>query len=152
MIYGMLLLPSNRTGENPLWTSSEPYYDDLFTLWDLFRSQTALFQILQPTAYEEYIRSLIDVYRHEGWMPDARSSNFNGRSQGGSNADNVLADAYVKGVRGAVNWDDGYAAMVKDAEVTPPNDPIDPEAPESSDHKGRGALPVYSNTPLSLPT
>lgn len=138
----MLLLPSNRTGENPLWTSSEPYYDDLFTIWDLFRCQTALFQVLQPTPYEEYIRSLIDVYRHVGWMPDARSSNFNGRSQGGSNADNVLADAYVKGVRGAVNWDDGYAAMVKDAEVVPPNDPVDPESPESSDHEGRGALPV----------
>lgn len=54
-------------------------------------------------------------------MPDARSSNFNGRSQGGSNADNVLADAYVKGVRGKVNWQDGYAAMRTDAEVVPPN-------------------------------
>lgn len=54
-------------------------------------------------------------------MPDARSSNYNGRSQGGSNADNVLADAYVKGVRGKVNWQDGYAAMRTDAEVVPPN-------------------------------
>ena len=126
----MLLLPSNRTGENPGWVSSEPYYDDLFTIWDLFRCQTSLFQILQPDHYEEYIRSLIDVYRHDGWMPDARSSNFNGRSQGGSNADNVLADAYVKG-----------------AEVQPPNFPVDPESPESSDHEGRGALPVRF-TPL----
>ena len=24
-LYGMHLLPSNRTGENPLWKSSEPY-------------------------------------------------------------------------------------------------------------------------------
>ena len=43
-------------------------------------------------------------------MPDARSSNYNGRTQGGSNADNVLADAYVKGVRGSVDWADGYKA------------------------------------------
>ena len=76
-------------------------------------------------------------------MPDARSSNFNGRSQGGSNADNVLADAYVKGVRGVIDWNDGYAALVKDAEVTPPNTPVDPESPESSDHEGRGALPDW---------
>ncbi len=34
-MYHMLLLPQNKTGENPLWTSSEPYYDDIFTLWDL---------------------------------------------------------------------------------------------------------------------
>ena len=72
-------------------------------------------------------------------MPDARSSNFNGRSQGGSNADNVLADAYVKGVCGAVNWTDGYSAMVKDAEVEPPNN-NDPQASESSTEEGRRAL------------
>ena len=43
--------------------------------------------------------------------------------QGGSNADNVLADAYVKGVgsSGGVNWTEGYLAMVTDAEVTPYN-------------------------------
>lgn len=53
-------------------------------------------------------------------MPDARSSNFNGRVQGGSNADNVLADAYVKGVRGAINWDDGFSAMqVSQVGITP---------------------------------
>ena len=75
-------------------------------------------------------------------MPDARSSNFNGRSQGGSNADNVLADAYVKGVRGAVNWTDGYSAMVKAAEIQPPNN-HDPSAPGSSDEEGRGALPDW---------
>ena len=143
MLYGMHLLPTNKTGENPLWTSTEPYYDDIFTLWDLFRSHTPLFHILQPDHYEGYVRSLIDVYRNVGWMPDARSSNFNGRSQGGSNADNVLADAYVKGVRGVIDWNDGYAAMVKDAEVQPPNSPVDPEAPESSDHEGRGALPDW---------
>jgi hypothetical protein len=33
-------------------------------------------------------------------MLDSRSHNHNGRVQGGSNADNVLADAYVKGMRG----------------------------------------------------
>jgi putative alpha-1,2-mannosidase len=118
-MYFMHLMPSNRTGENPLWTSSEPYYDDTYTTWDLFRCTFALLQVFQPSMYEEYIRSLIDIFRFEGYMPDARSSNFNGASQGGSNSDNILADAYVKGVRGAVNWNDGYQAMLKNAEVTP---------------------------------
>ncbi|KAL8828742.1 MAG: hypothetical protein Q9191_002414 [Dirinaria sp. TL-2023a] len=150
-LYGMHILPSNRTGENPLWQSAEPYYDDAFTLWDLFRCSTSLMQILQPGAYEEQIRSLIDIWRHDGYMPDARSSNYNGRSQGGSNADNVLADAYVKGVRGAVNWADGYSAMVKDAEVQPPNN-HDPEAPDSSDKEGRGALPDWLKYGYITPT
>ncbi|KAL2000072.1 hypothetical protein VTN02DRAFT_3585 [Thermoascus thermophilus] len=142
-LYFMHLIPTNQTGENPGWDSTEPYYQDIFTLWDLFRCSTALMQILQPVAYEEQIRSLIDIWRFEGYLPDARSSNYNGRTQGGSNADNVLADAYVKGVRGAVNWEDGYKAMVKDAEVTPPNDNPDPMAPDSSTKEGRGALPDW---------
>jgi putative alpha-1,2-mannosidase len=75
-------------------------------------------------------------------MPDARSSNFNGRVQGGSNADNVLADAFVKGVRGAINWTDGFAAMRTDAEIVPPNN-LDPKAPDSSTKEGRGALPDW---------
>lgn len=54
----------------------------------------------------------------------------------------MLADAYVKGVRGAVNWADGYAAVKKDAEITPPNN-HDPTAPDSSTKQGRGALPDW---------
>ena len=143
-LYFMNLLPSNRTGENPGWKSPEPYYDDIFTLWDLFRCSTALLHIIQPNVYEEHIRSMIDIWRHDGYLPDGRSSNYNGRTQGGSNADNVLADAYVKGLRGQINWNDGYAAMVKDAEVQPPNTvPPDPMAPEASTKEGRGALPDW---------
>ncbi|KAI0506483.1 glycoside hydrolase family 92 protein [Xylaria bambusicola] len=141
-LYHLLLIPTNKTGENPLWESSEPYYDDIFTFWDTFRSHTPLLQILQPTAYEELIRSVIDVWRFEGFMPDARSSFFNGATQGGSNADNVLADAYVKGVRGAINWEDGFAAMVTDAETVPPNN-NDPRDTSSSTKEGRGALPDW---------
>ncbi|KAI9793009.1 MAG: hypothetical protein M1835_007502 [Candelina submexicana] len=150
-LYGMHLQPSNRTGENPLWTSNEPYYDDILTLWDTHRCATPLMHILQPTVYEEFIRSMIDIYRHDGYLPDARSSNFNGRTQGGSNADNVLADAYVKGVRGAIDWKDGLKAMIKDAEIVPPNN-NDPQAPGSSTKEGRGALPDWHKYGYITPT
>ena len=39
----------------------------------------------------------------------------------GSNAENVLSDSYVKGITAGVNWEDGLAAMIKDATVTPPD-------------------------------
>lgn len=141
-LYGMFLIPSNRTGENPGWQSAEPYYDDVFTLWDTHRCHTALLHIIQLNAYEEFIRSLIDIWRHNGFMPDARSSNFNGRVQGGSNADNVLADAFVKGVKGAIDWEAGFTAMQTNAEVVPPNN-FDPKANDSSTKEGRGALPDW---------
>lgn len=34
-LYFSHLLPTNKTGENPLWESDEPYYDDIFTFWDI---------------------------------------------------------------------------------------------------------------------
>ncbi|KAI1470214.1 glycoside hydrolase family 92 protein [Daldinia caldariorum] len=141
-LYHMSIIPSNKTGENPLWSSSEPYYDDIFTFWDTFRCTTSLLHILQPVVYEEFIRSLVDIWRHDGFLPDARSSFFNGATQGGSNADNILADAYVKGVRGAVNWDDAFSAMVTDAEKVPPNN-NDPRDKTASTKEGRGALPDW---------
>ncbi|KAI0015442.1 alpha-1,2-mannosidase family protein-like protein [Xylariomycetidae sp. FL0641] len=146
-LYHAHLLPSNRTGENPYWGSSgsgpeEPYYDDFYTLWDTFRCLNPLLTLIQPGVQASIVRTLIDVWRHERFMPDGRSHNFNGRVQGGSNADNVLADAYVKGLgkgSGAINWTDGYAAMKTDAEMLPHNN-FDVEDPTGSTKEGRGAL------------
>jgi putative alpha-1,2-mannosidase len=118
-LYFMHLMPSDRSGENPLWESDEPSWDDFYTAWDIFRCTTTLYHIIQPAYYEEMIRALIDIWRFEGYMPDGRSGNYNGMVQGGSNADNILADAYVRGLRGQINWTAGYLAMVKDAEVQP---------------------------------
>lgn len=40
-------------------------------------------------------------------------------TQGGSNADIVLADGFVKGLYDGIDWKAGYAAVKKDAEVEP---------------------------------
>ncbi|KAJ5460041.1 uncharacterized protein N7458_001593 [Penicillium daleae] len=138
-LYFMHLMPSDRTGENPLWDSGEPFWDDFYTMWDIFRCTVSFYHIFQPEYYESMIRSLIDIWKHDGYMPDGRSGNWNGLVQGGSDADNVLADAYVKGLRGAINWTEGYLAMKKDAEVTPYNT-FDPTDLTASTKEGRGAL------------
>ena len=65
------------------------------------------------------IQSLIDTQQHLGWLPDCRDALCKGLTQGGSNADNVLVDAYLKGVSDGIDWEDGYAAVVQDAEVEP---------------------------------
>ncbi|KAH8668742.1 putative alpha-1,2-mannosidase family protein [Xylariales sp. PMI_506] len=118
-VYRTMVNPQNYTGENPLWESSEPYFDSFYCLWDSFRSQIPFLTILDPSAVAQMIRSLIDTYRHEGWLPDCHMSFCKGYTQGGSNADNVLADAYIKGITDGIDWATGYAAVVKDAEVEP---------------------------------
>jgi len=94
-------------------------FSDLSSIWDLFRSQVPFLIILDPSTIARQIRSLIDTYEHLGWLPDCRMSLNKGFTQGGSNADNVLADAFVKGITDSIDWDLGYDAVVKDAEVEP---------------------------------
>ncbi len=133
-LYHTMLMPSERTGENPGWQSSEPYYDDYYTLWDTFRSSGPLLTLIAPERQRDLIRSLIDIYRHEGYMPDGRSGNVTGRTQGGSNADVVIADAYVKGVTG-IDYATAFEAMLKDASV-PPAD---------AQKEGRGGILDYNS-------
>jgi predicted alpha-1,2-mannosidase len=128
-IYRTMITPEDHTGENPLWTSDEPYYDDFYCIWDTFRSSAPLLTLIAPDKQAAMVRSLIDVYRHDGWLPDARSGSFTGRTQGGSNAEFEVADAYIKGLPG-IDWETAYQGMVKDAEVVP----------EDQIHYGRGGL------------
>ncbi|KAI9664970.1 MAG: hypothetical protein M1821_006418 [Bathelium mastoideum] len=118
-IYRTMIQPQNYTGENPLWQSDEPYWDSFYCIWDLFRSQNPFLIVNDPEAVESQIRSLIDTYAHLGWLPDCRMSLSKGYTQGGSNADNILTDGYLKGLTGGINWDTAYEAVVQDAEVEP---------------------------------
>ncbi|KAA1467905.1 alpha-1,2-mannosidase, putative subfamily [Dentipellis sp. KUC8613] len=120
-LYRSYISPINVTGDNPLWESTEPYYDSYYCIWDSFRTVHPLFAITQPGPQAEMVRALIDIYRHLGFLPDCRMSTDQGFTQGGSNADSLLADSFVKGIKGGVDWQTGYEAMVKDATVEPPN-------------------------------
>ena len=119
-LYHTMLMPVDRTGENPLWRSKEPSYDDFYAIWDTFRTSGPLLTLLAPQRETDIVRALVDIYRHEGWLPDARSGNFTGRTQGGSNAEMLIGDAYVKNLPG-IDWIEAYQAMLKDAEVSPTN-------------------------------
>jgi predicted alpha-1,2-mannosidase len=132
-MYHIMLMPTDRTGENPGWQSGEPYYDDYYCIWDTFRTSSPLLTLISPDRQRDILRSLIDIYHHTGYMPDARSGNDNGRTQGGSNANVVVADAFVKGLKG-IDYETAFAAMVHDAEV-PPLD---------AQKEGRGGLKDYN--------
>ena len=133
-LYHTMLAPTDRSGENPLWKSDEPYYDDYYAIWDIFRTSGPLLTLIAPERQADIVRALVDLYRHEGWLPDARSGNYNGRTQGGSNAEFLITDAYLKGLKG-IDWETAYAAEMHDAEVSP------------LDHfkEGRGGLDDWHN-------
>ncbi|KAF2497292.1 hypothetical protein BU16DRAFT_549499 [Lophium mytilinum] len=120
-VYRSMISPQDYTGENPLWQSDEPYYDSYYCIWDSFRSIHPLITLLDPHSQTLMVRSLIDIYRHEGKLPDCRMSLCKGFTQGGSNADIVLADAYLKNITEGVDWATAYQAVVSDAEDEPLN-------------------------------
>lgn len=88
-----MLMPVDRSGENPTGTTV-PYYDDYYAIWDTYRTSSPLITLLTPQRQRDIVNSLINIYDNEGYMPDARSGNCNGRTQGGSNAEIVIADAF----------------------------------------------------------
>ncbi|OTA61658.1 glycoside hydrolase family 92 protein [Hypoxylon sp. EC38] len=128
--YRALISPQDYTGENQLWNSTEPYYDSFYCIWDSFRAQHPLLTIVDPTVQTKMVRSLIDTYKHEGKLPDCRMSFSKGYTQGGSNADVVLTDAFIKNLTDGIDWNLGYEAVVSDAE----------EEPKDWSTSGRGGL------------
>jgi predicted alpha-1,2-mannosidase len=115
-LYRADVMPHDLTGENAWWRSDEPHYEDFYTIWDTFRTLHPLFTLIEPQRQRDMVRSLLDTYRHDGWLPDARIAGATGPSQGGSNGDVVIADAIVKGLGG---FDEKLAleALLKDGEV-----------------------------------
>ncbi|WP_027454424.1 GH92 family glycosyl hydrolase [Xylanibacter brevis] len=131
-LYHTMLMPVDKTGENPRWKEGD-YYDDYYAIWDTYRTSSPLLTLLCPEREVAMVNALLNIYKHEGYMPDARSGDCNGRTQGGSNADVVVADALAKGLKG-IDYQLALEAMLKDGEVD-----------AGSDHEkhGRGGLNEY---------
>jgi predicted alpha-1,2-mannosidase len=132
-LYHTMLMPVDRTGENPLWQSGEPYYDDYYAIWDTFRTSAPLLTLIAPERERDLVRSLLNIYQHEGYMPDARSGNITGRTQGGSNTDVMVADASVKHLPG-IDYKVALKAMIQNAEVQP----------QDTQKEGRGGVADYN--------
>ncbi len=134
-LYHTMLMPVDRTNENPLWENGQPYYDDFYAIWDTYRSSHPLITLINESRQVAIVNALLQIYQREGYMPDARSGNCNGRTQGGSNAEVLIADAYVKKLKG-INYSLALEAMLKDATIPPGG---------NEEKEGRGGLTDYNS-------
>ncbi len=133
-LYHTMLMPVDRTGENPFWENHGPYYDDFYAIWDTYRSSSPLITLLTPSRQVDIVNAMLQIYKRDGYMPDARSGNSNGRTQGGSNGEVVIADAFVKNLLG-INYKVALNAMLKDATIPPGG---------NEEKEGRGGLTDYN--------
>jgi predicted alpha-1,2-mannosidase len=93
------------------------YYDD-FSMWDIYRAQLPLFEILQPDLSNQFVRSLIAKGEQGGWLPIFPCWNSYTAAMIGDHVTAYIASAYSKGIR---NYDvnAAYALMRKNAFESP---------------------------------
>lgn len=87
-------------------------YTDL-SIWDTFRSLHPLWVIIKPQETTDIINGMLNAYKEGGWLPKWPNPGYRSIMMG-THADSVIADAYVKGIRG-FDTDLAFEAMLKNA-------------------------------------
>ena len=95
-LYRSYLMPTNRTHNNSILQGI--YFDDYYAIWDTYRTTDPLRLLLTPEIHSKILNTLINLYEQEGYFLDARSGDYSGRTQGGSNVDLLFSEAMIKGV------------------------------------------------------
>lgn len=91
---------------------SGPLYTDN-GFWDTWRAVFPWFVLMYPERDAEILQGLVNTYKEGGWLPEWASPGYRDVMIG-SNSANLIADAYLNGVRG-FDIETLYAAMVKNA-------------------------------------
>lgn len=111
------------------------YYED-FSMWDTYRAQHPLLNIISPSRSGDMMQSLVLKYEQGGWLPIFPCWNSYTAAMIGDHCIATLADAYVKGV-GGFDIEKAYEGMRKNAFEAPA---------DSADYRngmGRRALGSY---------
>ena len=111
-----MCMPRDRTDDIPGFAPGTPMIDDHYAAWDTWRTVYPLYILIKPEMVTKTVRSFVARLDKSGY---ARDSFVGGgemqREQGGNDVDNIIADAYVKGVPG-VDWKAAYRVVKNHAD------------------------------------
>ncbi len=100
-LYHSLVMPRDRSGDNPHWDSSLPHIDDHYCVWDTWRTCYPLLTLINESFVGKTVNSFIDRLEHDGkCTPTFTASMEWDNKQGGDDVDNIIADAIIKNVAG----------------------------------------------------
>lgn len=110
------------------------YYDD-FSMWDIYRAQLPLFELLNPELINNCVQSMVLKGTQGGWLPIFPCWNSYTAAMVGDHGISFIASAYTKGIR---DYDvkEAYRLMRQNAF----------DSPDQADYvngKGRRALISY---------
>lgn len=74
------------------------YYDD-FSMWDIYRAQLPLFELLNPGIINDFVQSMVLKGNQGGWLPIFPCWNSYTAAMVGDHGTSFIASAYTKGIR-----------------------------------------------------
>ena len=115
-LYRSMMMPRDRTGDFNGYPANAPVWDDHYAVWDTWRTAFPLHVLIDPDMVRDNVNAFIERFRKNKVVKDAFiAGNDMFKEQGGNNIDNVIADAYVKRIRG-VDWNAAYQLLKFDAD------------------------------------
>jgi len=96
----------------------------LFTdngFWDTFRAVFPFFTLMYPELNSQIMQGLVNTYKESGWLPEWASPGHRD-CMIGSNSASLIADSYLKGIRG-YDINILYEAILKNTEASHPKIP-----------------------------
>jgi len=81
--------------------------------WDTFRAVFPFFTLMQPELNSHIMEGLVNAYKESGWLPEWASPGHR-NCMIGSNSASLIADSYLKGIRG-YDINTLYEALVKNS-------------------------------------
>ncbi len=120
-LYRMLLFPRKfyEYNEGNQMVHYSPYNGEIcegymFTdngFWDTFRALFPFFTLMYPEFNSKVMNGLVNTYKESGWLPEWASPGHRD-CMIGSNSASLIADSYLKGIRG-YDIDTLYDAIIK---------------------------------------
>lgn len=106
-LYHSTIKPADFMDENPFAPGEGPFFFDLSTLWDLYKTQLPLLMTLWPELGADFVTFLSEVARREGAFPisylmDNGPERFAKQATGLCHM--ILTDAQMRGISG--DWDE----------------------------------------------
>jgi predicted alpha-1,2-mannosidase len=128
-LYRMLFFPNklyevNAQGKIEHWSpytgKTEPGYMFAGTgFWDTFRALYPFLNLVYPSIDKEMQEGLVNDYKEGGWLPEWSSPGYSD-CMIGNNSASIVADAYLKGIRG-YDINTLYKALLHGANNEGPN-------------------------------
>jgi predicted alpha-1,2-mannosidase len=116
-LYHAMLMPRDRTNDMVGFAEGASVWDDHYAVWDTWRSLFPLMSLINPKMVAGNVNSFIERYKLNKRVHDAYIAGIDmAEEQGGNNPNNIIADAYVKGIDG-INWNDAYTLIKHDADM-----------------------------------